>query len=119
MDATLETIRQWLLDSGYELGSFACKDRIHRSPAELYPGWARGHHGLGLPPRVEVRPHHTPVDGDHVIGVTPTEAFRATLAYPTCDHAWRIVETRPYASQDELKAILDTPGWVKPSTGCW
>jgi hypothetical protein len=92
----------WLSSQGYAVGA-------GNGPCDDFGG---------LPAGVLVRPAWNPTEGgSHVIVVCVTAAYRATRRPPYSANPWVIVETRPYRSQDELRAILKE--WETAPRGCW
>lgn len=100
----LHDIAAWARENGYTVGTYT------RGP---------GQHRAGLPPCVMLKPEWTPVDGDHAVCVTPRSVLRAVLHTPFNFSTWKTVGHQDYATLAELKAILETPGFIHIDPGCW
>jgi hypothetical protein len=100
--APMDRIRAWLTENGFREGRHgSCR------------------HLCGLPriDAVRVRPEYSPVDGDHMLLVTPDRVIQAVCPYPWGQHDWYTLSVTPYATTEELGRVLTR--LAKKPTGCW
>ena len=100
-----ESIRECLERNGY-------KEKLDKV-------FGTGNHGCGMPGgiRVWVQPNYTPIDGAHVLLVTPTTVESWVLPYPTNYHDWYRRTSMNYGTPEEMMKHVEYLS--NQPRGCW
>lgn len=93
-------VQQFLLDNGFELGSFGCK---HEKGIGYYCAL--------------VRPIFSPKHGAYAIAVTPDKIVGYTCQQPYDFNQWEILWAKPYQTKEQLIKLLKKE--IAPPKGIW
>lgn len=104
MGDTKQAVKEYLIEKGYE-------DRLDKP-------YMCCTHRSGLPHYVAaVRPFFSPVDGDHIIIISPTEVMSAVCFIPLNHHNWTIQNRSGYSTPEGMIEAIEK--FSDAPTGCW